>query len=175
MDVRVALLDTACLDCSKIVLEQGVVLCDARSFRRLIARRLAAQANLVRPAWERAIYDAFQHWDDLPRNQYGVDRQAAAYARVSAAIGVTCEGPGEVTHRREVACALFEASPLAEGVADRDSFAMRLLKKGHVPISYDKGDSALAALGQRHIDSGFAGPTDPWQAPRSRGASPDSL
>ena len=46
------------------------------------------------------MYDAFRDWDGLPRNQCGVVRQAAAYARVFIAIGAGCAGPGEVTQDR---------------------------------------------------------------------------
>jgi len=89
-----------CPGCSKALPGRGAAPCDACGLERLIARRLAAQADVVRPAWARAMYEAFQNWDGLPRNQYGVVRQAAAYVRVFAAIGAGCAGPGEVTQER---------------------------------------------------------------------------
>lgn len=90
----------ACPDCSKAVPGRGVAPCDACGLKGLIARRLAAQADVVRPAWARAMYEAFQNWDGLPRDQHGVVRQAPAYAQVFAAIGAGCAGPGEVTQDR---------------------------------------------------------------------------
>ena len=90
----------ACPDCSQSVPGRGAAPCDACSLRRLIALRLAAQADAVRPAWARVMYDAFRDWEGLPGDQYGVVQRAAAYARVFAAIGAGCAGPGEVTQAR---------------------------------------------------------------------------
>ena len=90
----------ACPGCSEAVPGRGAAPCGACGPKRLIARRLAAQADTVKPAWARSMYDAFRDWDGLPRDQYGVIRQAVAYARVFAAIGAGCGGPGEVTQGR---------------------------------------------------------------------------
>lgn len=90
----------ACPDCPATVPGRGTAPCVACSLKRLIARRLAAHANTVRPAWARSMYDAFRDWDGLPRDQYGVVRQAAAYAQFFAVVGAGCAGPGEVTQER---------------------------------------------------------------------------
>jgi len=90
----------ACPDCGAAVPGRGAAPCHACSLKRLIARRLIAQADTVRPAWARSMYDAFRDWDGLPQDQYGVIRQAAAYAQFFAVVGAGCAGPGEVTQER---------------------------------------------------------------------------
>jgi hypothetical protein len=131
----------ACPDCSKAVPGRGGAPCDACSLRSLIARRLAAQADAVQPAWARAMYEAFQIWDGLPRDQYGVVRQAAAYARVFAAIGAGCAGPEEVTQER-----LLEL--LGNEGLRRAMTVVRFLV-AHLSLTWSAGTAEEAAEGRR--------------------------
>ena len=146
----------ACPDCSERVPGRGAAPCGACGLRRLIARRLAAQADAVRPAWARVMYDAFREWDGLPRDQYGVALRAAAYARVFNVIGAGCAGRGQVTQGRLLE--LFGNEGLR-----RATTVVRFLV-AHLSLPWDAGAAGDAAEGRRigAVMAAHAG--RPWAA-----------
>lgn len=146
----------ACPGCSKAVPGRGAAPCDICSLERLIARRLAAQADVVQPAWARTMYEAFQNWDGLPQDHHGVVRQAPAYARAFAAIGAGCAGPGEVTQGR-----LLEL--LGNEGLRRAMTVVRFLV-AHLSLSWSAAAAEDAAEGRRigAVMAAHAG--RPWAA-----------
>ena len=130
-----------CPDCGATVSGRGAAPCGPCSLKRLIARRAAECAPLVRPPWARALFEAFGAWPDLPRDRNAVARRMDAYARCFAEIGAGCAGPGEVTQARLLAL-------LGNEGMRRNVLVVRFLA-GRLGLTWDPATAEDAAERQR--------------------------